>query len=137
MDRSDHKLLIVGDGYLRQEMQELASSLLISTNIVWLGRTDRINDILKMMNCFILASRYKGFGLVLLEAMAAKVPIVATKNSSIPEVLGDNYPFLSETGDALDLARNMSRVINLNSEDLLKLLKIESSQLETFNPVLM
>ena len=118
-------------------MQDLATKLKVSSNIVWLGRTDRINDILKMMDCFILASSYEGFGLVLLEAMIAEVPIIAARNSAIPEVLGANYPFLSETGDAIDLARNMSRVVNLNSEDLSKLLTLESTQLKSFDPVLM
>jgi len=135
--KREYKLLIIGDGYLKQEMQDLASKLKISSNVVWLGRTDRINEILKLMNCFILASSYEGFGLVLLEAMSAEVPIVATKNSAIPEVLGANYPFLSETGDALDLARNMSRVVSLNSEDLSNLLALESTQLESFNPAIM
>lgn len=73
--------------------------------MVWLGRTDRIIESLKLMDCFVLASQYEGFGLVLLEAMSANIPIVASNVSAIPEVLGIEHPLLSTPGDPNDFAK--------------------------------
>jgi glycosyltransferase involved in cell wall biosynthesis len=56
---------------------------------------------------FVLTSKYEGFGLVLLEAADVNVPIVASRISAIPEVLGDSYPLLAASGDYLDFAQKM------------------------------
>ena len=127
------KLLVIGDGNLRDEMQKLSIELGISDKIVWHGRTDRIIESLRLLNCFVLASRYEGFGLVLLEAMSAKIPIVASNVSAIPEVLGNQNPLLSIPGDSSDFAKNMSYVINLSTKERLELLEMQSLQLEKFN----
>jgi glycosyltransferase involved in cell wall biosynthesis len=106
------KLLIIGDGYLKSSMQRLASSLEIDQRIIWVGKTDDVFAFMKLMDIFILTSKYEGFGLVLLEAMMNDLPIIASNNSAIPEVLGTDYQYLCETGNAQDFARSM---INLTS----------------------
>lgn len=131
------KLIVIGDGSLRDEMQKLSMELGISEKVVWLGRTDRIIESLKLLNCFVLTSRYEGFGLVLLEAMSAKIPIVASNVSAIPEVLGNLNPLLSIPGDPINFAKNMTCVINFSAKKRLELLEMQSTQLEKFNPVQM
>lgn len=135
--REEYKLLIIGDGYLKEEMKELAFKLGISPNVIWLGRTDRIVETLKLMDCFVLASSYEGFGLVLLEAMSARIPIIASNISAIPEVLGNEHTLLSIAGDSGDFANKMSQIISFSTDELSTLLDFQSKQLNKFDPFLM
>jgi glycosyltransferase involved in cell wall biosynthesis len=114
INNSRISLHIVGDGYLKKDLQNLAKELQIEDSIAWLGRTDQITEFLEQLDLFILASEYEGFGLVLLEAMHSGIPILAANNSAIPEVLGTNYPGLFETFDQNCLADKISKQIHKN-----------------------
>ena len=101
------KLLIVGGGSLKENLEELAKKLEIKENIIWFGRTDDVISVMKQMDLFVLASNYEGFGLVLLEAIQAGIPVIAANNSAIPEVLGVDSEGLFHTGDAIGLCNKM------------------------------
>ena len=109
-------LYIIGDGPLKQELQNLANELEIGSAITWLGRTDKIPEFLSAIDLFVLSSKYEGFGLVLLEAMAAGTPILAANNSAIPEVLGQNYPGLFGTYNFEELAKKINEFPKLKNE---------------------
>lgn len=98
-------LVIVGDGELKFAMRKLAQELSIDSSIIWYGRTANTAKIYEAIDLFALTSEYEGFGLVLLEAMRHKVPVVAANNSAIPEVLGSGHLGLFETGNIELLAR--------------------------------
>ena len=106
------ELYVVGEGYLQKDLIELSDHLGIKHKVSWLGKTEYINEFLSKINLFILPSKYEGFGLVLLEAMVAKKPIIAANNSAIPEVLGKTYEGLFSTGDANALAHQIKTVIS-------------------------
>ena len=74
-------LYVVGEGYLQKDLIELSKSLGINSKVHWLGKTEYIKEFLSKIDLFILPSKYEGFGLVLLEAMIAKKPIIAANNS--------------------------------------------------------
>jgi glycosyltransferase involved in cell wall biosynthesis len=99
------ELFILGDGAVKNELLKLAEELEINERVHWLGRTTFINEFLSQIDLFVLSSIYEGFGLVLLEAMQANKPILAANNSSIPEVLGENYAGLFETSNFQALSR--------------------------------
>lgn len=80
-------LIIVGAGELEEKLKRLAEDLNISSNTIWTGKRADVASVIKCMDIFVLPSVYEGFGLVLLEAMAAGVPIIASNVSAIPEVL--------------------------------------------------
>lgn len=80
-------LVLVGIGPLETQLKKLASDLGISSSVRWLGARDDVPSILKSLDVFVLPSIYEGFGLVLLEAMSCRVPIIASNVSAIPEVL--------------------------------------------------
>ena len=83
------RLVIVGIGPLQSELQQLAIDKGIAEKVIFAGfRTDS-QQVMYACDVFVLTSIYEGFGLVLLEAMVAKRPIVATKVSAIPEVVED------------------------------------------------
>jgi len=83
------KLVIVGSGVLEKDLKQRAKELEISDKVVWTGFRDDIEIIMNSFDVFALTSLFEGFGLVLLEAMASSKPIVATKVSSIPEIVVD------------------------------------------------
>ena len=129
----DAELYIVGEGYLQKQLMELCKSLGVSSKVHWLGKTEYINEFLSKIDLFILPSKYEGFGLVLLEAMVAKKPIIAANNSAIPEVLGKTYKGLFSTGDVSALAQLIKAGVSDEkfSESLVQSYR---SQLNLFDP---
>ena len=127
------ELYVVGEGYLQKDLIESSKSLGINDNIHWLGKTEYIKEFLSKIDLFILPSKYEGFGLVLLEAMVAKKPIIAANNSAIPEVLGKTYEGLFLTGDANALAQQIKIAIS-DKNFSERLVQSYSSQLSSFNP---
>jgi len=126
-------LYVVGEGHLQKDLIKLSKSLGIKDKIHWVGKTEYIKEFLSRIDLFILPSKYEGFGLVLLEAMIAKKPIIAANNSAIPEVLGKTYEGLFLTGDINALAQQIKTVISDNyfSE---RLVQSHLSQLNLFDP---
>lgn len=103
-------LSILGAGQLETELKKLVKSLGLSESVNFLGRSSQIYDFLRGLDAFILTSKYEGFGMVLLEAMDAGIPVVASRNSAIPEVLGWEFPGLCETGDIKDFCRKINKL---------------------------
>jgi glycosyltransferase involved in cell wall biosynthesis len=94
---------IVGSGPLEKELKNQTQQLGISQYVNFLGRQSNIMQYLKSLDLFILTSHYEGFGLVLLEAMDASTPIIASKISAIPEILGTSHPGLFEPNSKQEL----------------------------------
>jgi len=95
----DARLAILGGGPLEKELRRLAAELGIGHAVVLAGRTS-IRDWLARADVFAHTSRWEGFGIVLLEAMLASLPIVATRVSAVPEVVADGETgLLVEPGD--------------------------------------
>ena len=80
-------LLLVGDGPLRLQLEQLTEKLGLRERVRFVGWRTDVRAILPGADLFVLASEWEGFGLVLLEAMAAGLPIVATRVGAIPEVV--------------------------------------------------
>jgi glycosyltransferase involved in cell wall biosynthesis len=74
----------------------------------YLGHADLV-DVYSAAACLVFPSRYEGFGLPLLEAMGCGCPVVAYRNSSLPEVAGD-AAILVEDGDAQALGRAAAEI---------------------------
>jgi glycosyltransferase involved in cell wall biosynthesis len=128
------KFFIVGGGSSEQALIKVCKDLKIENNVIWVGRTEHIREFLSKIDLFIFASKGEGFGLVLLEAMLANKPILAAKNSAIPEVLGVNYKGLFSTNDYKLLSDKIMELMNdhAKSESLVSEYK---EQLKFFNPV--
>ena len=111
----------------------MSKSLGIKDKVYWIGKTEYIKEFLSKIDLFVLPSKYEGFGLVLLEAMVAKKPIIAANNSAIPEVLGKSYDGLFSTGDANALAQQIKTTLgDKNFSE--RLVQSYASQLIQFDP---
>jgi len=95
------------------EAQRLAASLGLER---WVVFTDYLDDatrlaLLRASSLFVFASRYEGFGLPPLEAMAEGIPVVASNAASLPEILGDAALFVAPD-DVEGLARAMRTILS-------------------------
>jgi glycosyltransferase involved in cell wall biosynthesis len=131
-ENPDAHLVIVGDGVMKEELSALTYKLGVESNVIWYGRTANVNSILREFDLFALTSLYEGFGLVLLEAMENCVPIVAARNSAIPEVLGDEYEGLFRTGDYKELAAKFGSSLEKNQN--IRMRKYLAQRIEIFQP---
>lgn len=80
-------LVIAGDGELRSALEALAAELGIAAHVHWLGWRSDAAAMIGAFDALLLPSLWEGFGLVLLEAMARRVPVIASRVSAIPEVV--------------------------------------------------
>lgn len=81
------KLLIAGDGPLKEELAQLIAKQGLTAKITLLGYATNVPELMTAADLFVLPSLNEPFGLVLLEAMAAKLPIIATNNGGVPEII--------------------------------------------------
>ncbi len=101
----DVELWIVGDGPTRPSIENLAKELSVSSKIKFLGTVLNPSEIIKEFDIFVLSTHYEGHPLVILEAMSYSIPIIATRISSIPEVVIDKENgLLTNPNDPIDLA---------------------------------
>jgi glycosyltransferase involved in cell wall biosynthesis len=83
------KFLIIGRGELENELKREAQNLGIVSYVKFLGFREDVKELYKIMDVFVLSSLTEGLPLSLIEAMASKVPVVATDVGGIPEVIDD------------------------------------------------
>lgn len=107
--RYRHRMVMVGEGNLRSDLEELASKLRVADRIVLTGAMDNPFPLLANASLFVLSSRWEGYPNVLLEALALGVPVVSTDCPHGPrEMLRDGrYGRLVPVGDPAKLARAM------------------------------
>lgn len=107
------KLVIVGSGPLKFKLQKLAKKLKITDHVIFTGSIKNISSILQLFTIFVLPSRSEAFGISILEAMRAGVPIIATKVGGIPEIITNNRDgILIEPGQPKLLASGIMKLIN-------------------------
>lgn len=83
------RLEIAGEGSKRPELTAAIERLGLGDAVQLLGRREDISELMRAADVFVHTARWEGFGLVLLEAMRAALPIVATRAGAIPEVVDD------------------------------------------------
>ena len=100
------RAVFVGDGPDRPALESRAAALGLADRIHWLGTVPRVARCYPAFNCFVLSSRTEGTPIVLLEAMAAGVPIVAAAVGGVPDVVSGDEALLvtPEQPDALAVA---------------------------------
>lgn len=85
------KLIIVGDGEEREKLYNLTLELNLQSNVCFVGEKKNVEYYYSISNLFVLPSTYEGFGLVLLEAFQAKLPVIASKIDGPSEIIKEGY----------------------------------------------
>jgi N-acetyl-alpha-D-glucosaminyl L-malate synthase BshA len=83
------QLVLIGDGPDRSAAEWLAHDLGIQANVHFLGKLERVHEILPLADILLMPSELESFGLAALEAMACKVPSIATRVGGVPELIDD------------------------------------------------
>jgi N-acetyl-alpha-D-glucosaminyl L-malate synthase BshA len=99
------QLVLVGDGPDRSAAEWLAHDLCIHNRVHFLGKQEQVNELLPLADLMLMPSELESFGLAALEAMACKVPSIATRVGGVPELIDDGVTgLLYEVGDVDGMA---------------------------------
>ncbi|MDM1066147.1 glycosyltransferase [Myroides odoratimimus] len=102
----NYKLVLVGDGERRSQLEHLVKELKLDDRIVFLGVRDDVYDLMKMCDIVVLSSHWEGFGLVAVEAMASGIPLIASNVEGLAQVV-DGGGLLFEKGNVNDLVEKI------------------------------
>lgn len=106
------KLLMVGDGPEYSEALQHVERLGLQDSILFLGKQKNVSELLSMADLQLLMSEKESFGLVLLEAMACKVPCIGTNVGGIPEVIRhEKTGYIIEVGDTVKASEYAIRML--------------------------
>jgi N-acetyl-alpha-D-glucosaminyl L-malate synthase BshA len=83
------QLVLVGDGPDRSAAEWLAHDLGIHSRVRFVGKQERVSELLALADLLLMPSELESFGLAALEAMACKVPSIATRVGGVPELIDD------------------------------------------------
>jgi len=120
------RIIVVGTGSLRLTLDKQARDLGVEDIVFFLGFREDVPRILASLDLFVLCSHLEGMGSSLLDAMASRLPIVATRTGGIPEVVAHNETGLlvpphdppSLAGAILELYRDRKRAARLAEKGL-------------------
>lgn len=106
------RLLLVGDGPDGPAVHNQVRELGLSERVSFLGKQERVVELLAMSDLFLLPSEKESFGLVALEAMACEVPVIASTVGGIPESVTDGETgFLFPVGGTAEMAAKAVEVL--------------------------
>lgn len=126
-DRVSAKVILIGDGPERPQMEQLCRELGVCDDIRFLGKQDAIDELLAIADVFVLASERESFGLAALEAMAAGVPVVSSNAGGLPELnIHNETGLVYEVGEVNELAKALEKI--LSDEELLSTMSEKALQ---------
>lgn len=113
-EQATAKLVIIGDGGLCEDLDLLIDELGIKGKVIMAGHIESAYQLMPAFDVFMLSSLEEGLPLTILEAMAAKLPVISTRVGGVPDVLG-NLGQLVATRDADALLQAMRAQAALSS----------------------
>ncbi len=99
------KLLLVGDGPERINIEKLCRELNLIDKVTFLGKQNQVEEILSVCDLFLMPSETESFGLAALEAMACELPVISSNAGGIPELNVDGVTgYLCDVGDVATMS---------------------------------
>jgi len=107
------RLLMIGDGPERSAAEFLAMRLGVGDRVDFVGKQENVNELLALSDLMLMPSEMESFGLAALEAMACRVPAVATRVGGVPELIEDGVNgLLYEIGDVDGMAAGALSILS-------------------------
>lgn len=116
--QKDVHLVIVGSGggislSCEDELRRFVSDRGLDAAVTFTGFTENVHEYLQAADLFVFPTEYEAFGLSLVEAMACRLPVIATKVGGIPDIIRHlKNGILVEPGDSEALAREITNLLN-------------------------
>jgi glycosyltransferase involved in cell wall biosynthesis len=136
-EKSQPSLHLFGDGYLRQELEQLAQHLGIAASVVFHGSVPNgeIEEAIASCHLFAFSSRSEGQCLAALEILACGRPIVATDAGALPDILSDSrLGRLVPAANHENFAAKLMEVVKLINEQSISPETIRTAYLERYEP---
>lgn len=111
----DYKLIIIGEGEVRETIESTIDKYKLASRVQLLGGINSVSRYYSACDLFVLSSAWEGFGLVVAEAMACQRVCVCTDAGGVREVIGDNN-FVVPVSNSKMLAEKIMWVDSLTSE---------------------
>lgn len=106
-------LAMIGDGPMRPGLERRVAELGITSRVTWHGWVPRADRLLRAFDVIVLSSRTEGTPIIALEALAASVPLVATRVGGVPDIVRHGEEaLLVPSGDSAALARAVRRTLD-------------------------
>jgi glycosyltransferase involved in cell wall biosynthesis len=105
------RMVLAGDGPLEASIRTMIQELGIQDRVTLIGHCSRVPVLLRALDVFVMASKFEPYGVALLEAKAAGLPVVATRVNEIPEIIEDGRSgLLAEAGAPEEMAKLLVRL---------------------------
>ena len=131
-DYPQSRLLIAGQGDLRPLLENLQRELGLEGSIEFLGVRKDVPDLMNVADGFVISSAWEGLPMVLLEAAATALPLVATDVGGVSEIVIDGKNgFLRPSQDAAALAEAMMQVMSLSPSQQMAMGRASRELIET------
>lgn len=127
------KLLMVGDGPDRSETEKVARKLGICQHVRFLGKQEKIEEVLSVSDLFVMPSGSETFGLAALEAMSCGVPVISSNIGGLPELnIHGKTGFLCEVDDLQAMSEYAIQILS-NDEMQAEFSRNARARAEEFN----
>ncbi|MCM8536374.1 MAG: glycosyltransferase [Lentisphaeraceae bacterium] len=140
--KSNVCLYIMGDGRLKNKLQILIDTLNLTSKVFLLGKVPEGPKYFKAFDSFVLPSAIEPFGMVLIEAMAANIPVISSRSGGAIEILKDQK-LIFDIGDIDGCNNSLNLLLSSSKEDIQKIIFNQAKDLKenfsqrTFNSKLM
>jgi glycosyltransferase involved in cell wall biosynthesis len=112
-NKHPHQLIIVGDGDMRQQLENQVLGLGITNRVLFVGRQDNPYKYMKQAELLVLFSRYEGFPNVILEGMLCETAVISSRFAGVDEIIADGVNgWIVENGNIEKLAQSIDKLLN-------------------------
>lgn len=121
--KGNYQLTFIGSGSSENYLKKMVESYKLQKKVIFLGSVsqDFLQNNLKNYDLYVQPSRTEGFGLTVVEAMAARLPVLVSSGQGPSEIIkNDVYGWVFENGDESDLARQIESIVESYDEAMLK-----------------
>ena len=114
----NYRLLLVGDGILKQEIEQMVNNMNLSSMVIFAGKTPNVPQLMQAMDVMVLPSRYEGLPLTLIEAQAACLPCFVSDAVSSEVAITDLIYFISLDKSPAEWAKIIDSYVYPNRKEI-------------------